>query len=645
MRNLRRAAWTACLATLILFGCTRSRAAAPARDGGTMNGVAFRRLGKVVLGNQRPSSKDSTDSVDARPIVLWHGSTPAAVLYRRVHSRALGISWEERIERCDQQPGESWIERKRGPFPLVFGSPWSLTGKKQASGESFDTASVVTADVNGDGVDELLLPRFNGAIGVYSVEKLLFQQPALTAPAGMRYRVQSSFTAKLKDHDVVLFLLALGRDEDGDVEPGDRTKVDQYAILRVDQRGVTRIPLPRTTVPIFMASAVGALNRPGSTDLDEILLLYAADNHGPKMYLSRQRPDGSTIAPPRMLYVDIDFDALRFLFLRETAQAIVANDQRGHVYFMQPEKAANWITDIDLHPLPPAEKSVQVLYAMDPGSDPKVVIAKDAGEKQGPDSSVIYAINREGKCLRPGPAPNTWQPMPNLEPFLRLTSPSKYHWFAGLLPQPGTDILLAVYSRENGAKVLTEEDILSAADAFLQPELVAERRKRYLAMTMKDFNAYPSRENKERKRKGITKEVSTVEEWQAILPDSYQQVLDTRKGQLITDLRIELEAGLRDGMDALKLRDGPGYEAWLKGLKLTAQTVFQVIRGAQVVATFDVPGFVPSALESNTMGLPFDFRTDAAGVGVVLPMDITPSPEATKQPLGFFQVSSIWKTN
>ena len=73
--------------------------------------------------------------------------------------------------------------------------------------------------------------------------------------------------------------------------------------------------------------------------------------------------------------------------------------------------------------------------------------------------------------------------------------------------------------------------------------------------------------------------------------------------------------------------------------------MFQVIRGAQVVATFDVPGSIPSALESNTVGLPFDFRTDAAGVGVVLPMDITPAPEATKQPLGFFQVTSIWKTN
>jgi hypothetical protein len=611
-----------------------------------MNGVAFRRLGKVVPGNQKPLSEDSTDTVDDRPIVLWRGSTPAAVLYRRVHWRVPGITWEERIERCEKQPGESLLDRMRGPFPLVFGSLWSLTGKKQASGESFDTASVVTADVNGDGVDELLLPRFNGAIGVYSVEKLLFQQAALPAPAGMYYRVQSSFTAKLKSHDVVLLLLALEQDKDAkDVEPGDRTKVDQYAILRVDQRGITRIPLPSTTVPISTASAVGALNRPGSTDLDEILLLYAADNHGPKMYLSRQRPDGSTIAPPRMLYVDIDFDALRFLFLRETAQAIVANDQRGHVYFMQPEKAANWITDIDLHPLPPAEKSVQVLYAMDPGSDPKVVIAKDAGEKQGPDSSVIYAINREGKCLRPGPAPNTWQPMPNLEPFLRLTSPSKYHWFAGLLPQPGTDILLAVYSRENGAKSLSDEDILSAAKAFLKPEVLAQSRGEFFPMSMKDYYAFPSLVDAERERRGITKDVSTVEEWQAILPDSYKRVLDGYEGAVAVGLRVELEAGLRDGMAIRDLRDVPGYNAWLKGLKLTAQTVFQVIRGAQVVATFDVPGFVPSALESNTVGLPFDFRTDAAGVGVVLPMDITPSPEATKQPLGFFQVSSIWKTN
>jgi len=89
----------------------------------------------------------------------------------------------------------------------------------------------------------------NGAIGIYSVEKLLFQQAALPAPAGMYYRVQSSFTAKLKGHDVVLFLLALGRDRTVRWNQGTH----QGGPIRHpagDQRGITRIPLPRSTVPI-----------------------------------------------------------------------------------------------------------------------------------------------------------------------------------------------------------------------------------------------------------------------------------------------------------------------------------------------------------------------------------------------------------
>jgi hypothetical protein len=53
MRDLRRAAWTACfLANLILCGCARNRAAAPANDGGTMSDLVFQRLGKVVPGKQ-----------------------------------------------------------------------------------------------------------------------------------------------------------------------------------------------------------------------------------------------------------------------------------------------------------------------------------------------------------------------------------------------------------------------------------------------------------------------------------------------------------------------------------------------------------------------------------------------------------------
>jgi hypothetical protein len=65
MRNLRRAAWTACFATLILFGCTRSWAEEPVRDGGTMSDVILQRLGNVVAGKQNPP-RDGADSIDGR---------------------------------------------------------------------------------------------------------------------------------------------------------------------------------------------------------------------------------------------------------------------------------------------------------------------------------------------------------------------------------------------------------------------------------------------------------------------------------------------------------------------------------------------------------------------------------------------------
>jgi hypothetical protein len=98
--------------------------------------------------------------------VLWHGSTLAAALYTRLSSHAVGLTGEQRIERFDEQAGEGWLGRKRGPFPLVFGSPWSLEGKTLDDSDSFDTFNIVTADVNGDGVDELILPRANGAVAV-----------------------------------------------------------------------------------------------------------------------------------------------------------------------------------------------------------------------------------------------------------------------------------------------------------------------------------------------------------------------------------------------------------------------------------------------------------------------------------------------
>ena len=643
MRDFRRAAWTTCFATLILFGCARNRVAAPANDGGTMSDFVFQRLGNVVPGKQSAGS-NSEDRIDGRPIVLWHGSTPAAVLYTRLRSHAIGLSGEQRIERFDEQPGEGWFGRKHGPFPLVFGSPWSLEGKLLDDSDSFDTFNIVTADVNGDGVDELILPRANGAIGVYGVEKELFHDSAPHCPRGTRFEVAKTYTAKLKGRDVVFFLLSLHEKKGHDVSEETLAKADQYAILRVDQRGISRVPLPQTDEGIAEIEAIGALNRPGSTDIDEILVLFDGGGRGERTYLSRQRADGSMIAPPKEVYFPIRSSNLRFLFLPETPQAVVADGANAHLYFMRPDKPFNWISNIDLKLLGASSGRIRILEPMEPGADPKVMVAVENWRANDElDNEALYAVNAEGKCFQLDPAKNAWQPTAKHDPFLRLTLPTPDHRFAGVLPQAGTDVVLAVFSREAKMKKLTEEETMEAAERFLQPTLVAERRT-YHEVSMSDYKFSSTQVARERKLKGITTEISSVEQWKKILPDSYQHALESNRDDLRIDLGSTLEGGATFAFNPKEYRNIDEYKTWLNGLKLGPETVFEVVRRGDVAASSKVAGCLPEAIDGSFDVWPLGFRAGSAGTGVVLPLDVTPSIELEKQRPGFFLATFPWKT-
>jgi hypothetical protein len=639
MRNFRRAAWAAYFATLILFGCARNRVAAPANDGGTMSDFVFQRLGKVVPGKQEAGPKGE-DTIDGSPIVLWHGSTPAAVLYSRLRSHAIGLSGEQRIERLDEEPG-----RKRGPFPLVFGSPWSLEGMILDGSDSFDIANIVTADVNGDGVDELILPRANGALGVYSVDREIFHHSSLHTPWGMNFEVKKTYTAKLKGHDVVFFLLWLTSKKGHDVDDDALAKLDQYAILRVDQRGISRIPLPKTDEGIAEVQAIGALNRPGSTDIDEILVLFDAPGRGQRTYLSRQRPDGSLIAPPKEVYVPIRSSYLWFLFLAGTTQAVLADGYNGHLYFMRPDKPANWLSQIDLKLLGASAGRIRILEPMEPGADAKVMVALENRRADTKfDNEALYAINAEGKCFRPESAKNTWGPMDKCEPFLRLAPPSADHRFVGVVTQPGTDIVLAAFSREAKMKELTEEEVMEAADRFLQPALVAERRKYFLEFGIEDLKDVPNSAEEERVKRGVTEEITTVEQWKRLLPDSYQEVLAYEKRYLKIDFEIDLQSGFSFSFSLARYRNIEEYKVWLNSLKLGPETVFEVVRHGGVAARSRVAGYLPDTIDGFSVTWPLAFRAVTGGVCVVLPLDPTPSVELEKQRTVFSLASFPWET-
>jgi hypothetical protein len=96
-------------------------------------------------------------------------------------------------------------------------------------------------------------------------------------------------------------------------------------------------------------------------------------------------------------------------------------------------------------------------------------------------------------------------------------------------------------------------------------------------------------------------------------------------------LRVELESGTNRPIAPEKFVNVEEYKAWLGTLKLGPETVFDVIRRGEVVARFHVAGFLPRDFN-------YDFRAGAAGVSIVLPLDVTPSVGPTKQPLGFYLV-------
>ena len=190
---------------------------------------------------------------------------------------------------------------------------------------------------------------------------------------------------------------------------------------------------------------------------------------------------------------------------------------------------------------------------------------------------------------------------------------------------------------------LTEEEVMEAADRFLQPALVAERRK-YHEVNMRDYKFSSTQVDRERKLTGITTEISSVEQWKTTLPDSYKSALESNRFELRVDLNGTLRAGFAFAFEPETYRNIEAYKVWLNALKLGPETVVDAVRHGQIVASSKVAGYLPNAIDGSFNGWPLGFRAGPAGTSVVLPLDTTPSFELEKQRPGFFLATFPWKT-
>jgi len=543
--------------------------------------ASVRRLGTVELGavEEKPTAEEA---IDPAPVVLWAGLDPAAVLVYRVKRNDVLRSAAQSFER---------VEGTGGPFPIAHRVPFTI-GDRDV--DLYDTSQVHVADVDGDGVDELVLVRTHGAVEVHSVRKTLFKHDA---PSGLR--PVGAHRARVGGRDVLFLTFVRPR------EAGLRAKLaggPRSAVLRVDATGITRLSIGKDDEVL----AVGALNLPRSQGVDELLVLAA---RGDELFLSRHKPDGSPIDGGRKVYVPLDPGRpVQFAFVAGSRRAVLFRGRQA--CFVEPEKPANWLHLVDLAPI--AQNADLVLVGAADGDHPKLIVRNGAR---------LYAVDQDGSYFRwnggfvPAAAP---------APFLSVPAPDGGHALVGVFgSESGGDEILTVHSRRHQLREPPFEQVHAAAERHLGPGILAALKRRLEPTLEGDDLIRDDAMSKERERKKVRAEPTTVEEWKRLLPDSYAAVVQDRRATFTVYALDELEEVRGPGVRPGRFREPDALRAWLAALDLPAETVFTLFRGGARTATFRAPGFLDRAAPTELAVPLVAFRARGPAVAAVVALEPT----------------------
>lgn len=545
----------------------------------TSEGVSVRRLGDVSprMSHQGTSGRDF---VDPSPIVLWGGARPAAILYLEVETR--GRKAVQRIA-----PAEKGVKLPGFPFTYTVQVPQDAASEDDV--EAVETGAVVTADLDGDGVQELVLLRKLGGVSVHAVRGPLAEYPSPGRTAsGAAYRHRLTQVARLGARDVVWVLATCDAPD----------AADRNLLLRVDGAGVARVHLEG--LERVRVLAVGAVQRPASQGVDELLVL-TADGDGDAA-LARFRPDGKPIASPRRMYVRPP-EGSAFVFAPRSAAAVLEGP--GSVLVVSPEKPANWLREIKLaRKVDP--RDVEVHWVADLEGEPKLVYG--VGDE-------LWAVDHDGTCHAPAPG-GKWTALPKPGPYLEVPVPAgELLWFVW---KSEAGPLFALSSGSKGTRPVAHEEWRRVADRFLPPEDAARFRKMVEPSLTREHEYRDLQMKDERQRRHVEPEqVRTVEDWKRLLPDSYAEVIEFDARTHDVKVESRLRALSEDAKAALPDRVGLG--AWLDGLERPARTTFLVIEGTAVSAVH-FPGAPPRQLPTQ-VARPVEYRLRDGRVVAVLTLE------------------------
>jgi hypothetical protein len=554
--------------------------------GGAMTSNKATRIGNVTAGivGQGKGHDEINDPV---PVVLWSAKgQPAAFLYYSVERNFDARSGVQKISKIPSKGGASgdklgsWF----GGFPVVVKS--KDTGEEDARhADSVEPKSILTADINGDGVDELVFARRLGGVSVYSAEKSLFEyRPQEFKHDQYNYKIMVPIKVRSEKNDVVFVLVnrSLAMPESR-LPPGEKSfheKTDNYLLLRVDGSGIVPVRL-RNPWKIGSVAGVSAVSD-GAGRIEE-LIAFIEQEGSTQLYLARHKPDGTAIGAPRKVYVSLPgYRTLEAFFAPGSSRVVMADRANGQIFFAAPGKAANWIRVVDLKKLLPGNDPALPIRAVRNGSATLVLV------RQGKQ---VYALDDEGRFL--AGRGEILSPSSERKPCMSFgTGNGGFQVVDVVAPEGGGNQLLVVETREPGARPLSDAEVAEAGKKFLNDGeyamAVSAGKIRFGESIKYDAQTLA-------KKKGIGDRIESLEDVRAHLPDYYESLQSYARARFRKTLEASLFwyiTGKGKTIEQGDYKRKDEYLAWAKSVRREAETVLTAFNiGGEVLGRVHLTGY------------------------------------------------------
>lgn len=482
------------------------------------------RMGKVNAETITGETDETTNF--PIPIVFWNRFNKAeGALYFRVVNDATG-EYRQKIDYL-YSPNHGMAGRLRSLFDV-----YPITYKAHGIVEKNDVRAlnyigdIYTKDVNGDGIDELILTRRLGGVEVYDREKLIFSYKPDVRPQLFEYKMKKAFHAAVDHHDEMLFVAYRTAYDPVDFfsESDKRyyNSTSNYRVIRVSPEGIKEI------TPTFLDNkspktieAVACISKSESKDMDELILITTFEGMD-GYYLSRHSTTGKALDTPRKIYAeDFDPNYYMFHFVPQSNQVIAHSHDEEKLYFITPEKQVNWFKSVKLDKLQVdrltgLKSSTVIIGQSRINGVPAVMID---------NNNTLYVVDANGKFHT---SIHTESKSDKPVAFATIKPLSEQHEIMDIRTLDQTlDHLLVIQSRKPGRRAVSLEEMEKAGERFL-PDSEWKYCKDELKLGFDENTPKYIRWFCEKKKIQIP-EIHSLEDIKNKLPEYYEEMLKDAK--------------------------------------------------------------------------------------------------------------------